>query len=85
MFLQLILAVLVAVCSAGNGPFKFGYGFVATGPYYGHHGYGHGHGHGRVAKVNHHQDNHHYKFGVSLICLFIRFLWKKDKMVLISL
>jgi len=56
--LKIVLAALVAICSAGGGPFKVGYGFVAAG--HGH--YGH---HGGVAKVNAHQDNHHYNFNVS--------------------
>ncbi|OXA50337.1 shematrin-like protein 1 [Folsomia candida] len=57
MFKLIVLAALVAVCSAGIPHYKVGYGFVAAG--YGPHG-----GHGSVAKVNAHQTGLDYGFSV---------------------
>ncbi|XP_021958413.1 cold and drought-regulated protein CORA [Folsomia candida] len=59
-----VLAGLCAVAYAGGGHYAVDYGFHAGG-HGGHGGYGHGHGHHGHAKVMAHQNNHHYKFGVT--------------------
>jgi len=57
MFKLLLLAALVAACSAGIPHYKVGYGFVAA-------GYHPDLGHGSIAKVNALQTGKNYDFSV---------------------
>jgi hypothetical protein len=78
--MQIVLAALVAVASAGIPHYGVGYGFIAAGHGHGGYGYGHG-GFGGVAKVNAVQTGHNYAFNVrfcSMITKITHLLMKWD-------